>query len=172
MSERDKLIIRLLADTGIRVGELVALRVDDLVDRDHHQYLKIHGKGARERLVGIPKLKRRLDRYIRGTQELRGQARRVFLTLRRGSDGQLAPVTVRGIQKAVEDAAERAGIHKRVHPHLFRHSYATWAINRGMNPIVLANVLGHSSLTMIHSVYSHQSPSDMYEAMAKLLVED
>jgi integrase len=84
----------------------------------------------------------------------------------------LAPLTVRGVQKAVLDAAERAGNHKRVHPHLFRHSYATWAINRGMNPIVLAYVPGHSSLTMTHSVYSHESPSDMYEAMAKLLVGD
>jgi site-specific recombinase XerD len=83
----------------------------------------------------------------------------------------LKPLTVRAIEKAIEDARERAGITKRVHPHLFRHSYATWALTRGMNPIMLAQVLGHNSLTMIHAVYSHLSPNDSYEAVVRILTE-
>ena len=47
-NERDKLIIRLLADTGIRVGELIKLRVTDVVDRDRRQYIHVRGKGATE----------------------------------------------------------------------------------------------------------------------------
>ena len=47
----------------------------------------------------------------------------------------------------------RAGITRRVYPHLMRHSFATYALTRGMNPIMLAKVLGHSDLTMIQQVY-------------------
>jgi integrase len=171
VSERDKLIIRLLADTGIRAGELVSLRTGDLVDRDRNHFLRIRGKGERERLLPIPRLHRRLERYIRATATLRPAGDRLFLSLRRGSDGQLKPLTVRAIEKAVEDARARAGITKRVHPHLFRHSYATWALTRGMNPIMLAQVLGHNSLTMIHAVYSHLSPNDSYDAVVRMLTE-
>jgi integrase len=57
---------------------------------------------------------------------------------------------------------------KRVYPRVLRHSYATWALARGMNPIQLAQILGHSSLAMIQNVYSHLSPSDAYEAMLRL----
>ena len=54
VSERDKLIIRLLADTGMRAGELVALRINDLVDRDRNHFLRMRGKGERERCSRYP----------------------------------------------------------------------------------------------------------------------
>jgi integrase len=171
VSERDKLIIRLLADTGMRAGELVGLRTSDLVDRDRNHFVRVIGKGERERLLPIPRLARRLERYIRATAPLRPAANRLFLSLRRGPDGHLKQLTVRAIEKAVDDARERAGLTKRVHPHLFRHSYATWALTRGMNPIMLAQVLGHNSLTMIHAVYSHLSPDDSYEAVVRILTD-
>jgi len=72
----------------------------------------------------------------------------------------------------VRNVAELAGIRKRTYPHLLRHSYATWALNRGMNPIMLAQVLGHSSLVMIQCTYAHSTPSDAHELMAKLLAGD
>jgi integrase len=65
-----------------------------------------------------------------------------------------------------------AGVMKRVYPHLLRHSFATWQLSRGMNPIQLAQILGHSSLTMIQAVYSHLSPGDAYEAMLRTLREE
>ncbi len=68
--------------------------------------------------------------------------------------------------------AQVAGINKRVYPHVLRHSYATYALTRGMNPIQLAQILGHSSLAMIQNVYSHLSPRDAYEAMANVLITD
>lgn len=67
----------------------------------------------------------------------------------------------------IRNAAEKAGITKRVYPHVLRHSFATWQLSRGMNPVQLAEILGHSSLTMIHAVYSHLSPVDAYEAMLR-----
>src|SRR5215471_4047759 len=62
VTERDKLIVRLLADTGIRVGELVRLTLNDLIERDRAHYLRVAGKTG-ERMVPIPRLYRRLARY-------------------------------------------------------------------------------------------------------------
>ncbi len=72
----------------------------------------------------------------------------------------------------IHHTAELAHVDKRVYPHLFRHSYATWSLNRGMNPIMLAQVLGHSSLAMIQTVYSHLSPADAYDAMLRALTTE
>ena len=72
----------------------------------------------------------------------------------------------------IRNLGEAAAIKKRVYPHLLRHSFATWQLSHGMNPIQLAQILGNSSLTMIQGVYSHLSPGDAYEAMLKTLREE
>ena len=72
----------------------------------------------------------------------------------------------------VRNVAELAGIRKRTYPHMLRHSYARWSLNRGMNPIMLAQVLGHSSLVMIQRTYAHSTPADAHELMSKLLGEE
>jgi integrase len=59
-----------------------------------------------------------------------------------------------------------------VYPHLLRHSFATWVLTRGMNPVMLAHILGHTSLAMIQNVYSHLTPTDACEAMVRALAED
>ena len=69
----------------------------------------------------------------------------------------------------VRNLATKAGIQRRIHPHLFRHGFATWQLARGMNPIQLAQILGHSSLAMIQQVYAHLAPSDAYDAMVATL---
>ncbi len=60
----------------------------------------------------------------------------------------------------ISTVAKVAGIRKRVYPHLFRHSFATWALSQGMNPVQLKDILGHSSLAMITNVYGHLAPED------------
>jgi integrase len=55
---------------------------------------------------------------------------------------------------------------------LLRHSFATEALRRGMNPIQLAQILGHSGLRMIESVYSHLNTTDAYDAMMRMLASD
>src|SRR5262245_61997671 len=59
-TERDKLIIRILADTGLRVGELLGLRTNDLVEQNRNYYLHVRGEGAKDRLVPAPRVYRRL----------------------------------------------------------------------------------------------------------------
>jgi integrase len=98
---------------------------------------------------------------------------RLFLSVRRDRRiGEYEPLTNLGIQQLVRNLAELAGVHKRVYRHLLRHSYATWALNHGMNPIMLAQVLGHSSLVMIQRNYAHSTPADAHELMARLLAAD
>jgi integrase len=83
--ERDKLIVRLLADAGLRVGELVRLRVTDFEVQGGSHYLKIRGKGNRERLVPVDRsLYRRLRRCAEGRP---GDSDRIFLALRRSPAG-------------------------------------------------------------------------------------
>jgi site-specific recombinase XerD len=71
------------------------------------------------------------------------------------------------VEQLIQTLSEAAGIRKRVYPHLLRHSYATWALTRGMNPIMLAHILGHTSLPMIQNIYSHLTPTDAYQAMSR-----
>jgi integrase/recombinase XerD len=63
------------------------------------------------------------------------------------------------VQPLIRDLGEKAGIRQRVHPHLFRHAAATYMLQRGMNPLLVAQVLGHSSLVMIQRVYAHLTPT-------------
>jgi len=174
-SERDKLIIRLLADTGIRVGELVALRPKDIFESNRNHYIKIQGKGSRDRLVPVPRLYRRLERYAAQIQAHghANESARVFRSLRHDRrSGAYEPLTTSGVAQALRTAAWNAGIEKRVYPHLMRHSFATWQLSKGMNPIQLAQILGHSSLAMIQTVYAHLSPEDAYAALLKTLTEE
>jgi integrase/recombinase XerD len=178
-AERDKLIVRVLADTGIRVGELVNLTVHDLVERDRSHYLRVGGKTG-ERMVPVPRLYRRLLRLAQRGRPRDVPSDRLFISLRRrpGGDhgpppgGDHGPLTASGVEQVIQDLGTQASIGKRVYPHLLRHSYATWALTRGMNPIMLAHILGHTSLAMIQNVYSHLTPNDTYEAMVRTLAED
>jgi site-specific recombinase XerD len=139
-----------LADTGIRVSELTGLRAADLIERDRRAYLRVRGKGGRERDVPImPQLGRRLRRYIERGRPRGTSSDRVFLSLRRGRHGDHEPLTRSGVDQLVRLLGEEAGLEKRVHPHLLRHSFATWALTRGMNPVQLAQIMGGGGRSMV-----------------------
>jgi site-specific recombinase XerD len=168
VTERDKLIVRILGDTGIRVGELVNLTTHDLINRDRNLYLRVGGKTG-ERLVPIPRLSRRLQKYVDRGRPRDVASDRIFISLKRRPGGDYGPLTPSGVEQLLQDLRQRAGITKRVYPHLLRHSYATWALSKGMNPIMLAHILGHTSLAMIQNVYAHLTPRDAYQAMLQAL---
>lgn len=169
-TERDKLIIRLLADTGIRVGELCSLEPANIgSDSERRPFLKIFGKGSRERLVPMaPQLARRLELYQR-IRPADARGARIFLAARRDALGEYAPLTTSGVLQLLRGAADRAGITRRVHPHLLRHSFASEAMRRGMNPVQLAQLLGHSGLRMIEQVYAQVNATDGFEAVMRVL---
>lgn len=172
-TERDRLILSILAYCGLRNSEVCTLNVDDVIRRDRQAFLRVHGKGARERLVPLPPpLLRAVERYERHSRPRGARSPRLFLGLRRGSSGDYEPLTRSGLLQLVRTAAKRADISKPVHVHLLRHSFITNALRGGMNPIMVAQVAGHSSLRMIEQVYSHLTAGDSYEALVKLLSAD
>lgn len=115
-----------------------------------------------------PGLARRLERQVRSrTEDTRSE--RLFLSLRRGRDGEYGSLTVSGISQLLQVAAERAGLKdRRVHPHALRHAFITNALRGGMNPMVVKQIVGHESLRMIESVYAHLTDTDAHAAMIRL----
>jgi len=166
--ERDKLIVRLLADTGLRLGELIRLSPDSVIDRNGQHYLHVTGKGQRDRLVPLaPTLHERLARYVSATTP--NQSANLFPAARRSRGGRVESLGGSGVTQMISTLAKMAGMTKRVYPHLFRHSFATWALSKGMNPVQLKDILGHSSLAMITNVYSHLAPEDAYLALMAVM---
>jgi integrase len=170
-TERDKLIIRILADTGMRVGELLGLTAADLVQEPGRKwYLKVRGKGDRERLVPIlPGLAARVDRYARRTRR-ESASELLFLGNRRSPrTGEYEPLTGSGAQQMVRDLGDQV-LHRRVHPHLFRHSFVTEQLRQGMTPSLVAKIVGHSSLAMVDQVYQHLTVQDAHVALMRTLM--
>jgi integrase/recombinase XerD len=167
-TERDKLIIRIFGDCGLRLDELTQLRIDDVVRSGRQAYLRVLGKGSRVRDVPVPPaVLRRLDRYVQGRPYERSSDR-MFLSLRRGPLGEYEPLTRSGAYLVVKDAVARARISKRVHPHLLRHSWMTEMLRRGMNPVQLSFIAG-ASMEVISQNYTHLTKDDAYEAMIRAL---
>lgn len=172
-SERDKLIVRLLADSGIRLGELIGLQTSDVLQQGRLHLIRVRGKGDLERLVPVaPSLYLRLRRYAERGRPRDAATDRLFIALRKDASGEYRALSESGVEQMIRGLAEAAGIQRRVYPHLIRHSFITWSLTRGMNPIQLAQIVGHSSLAMIQQVYAHLTPGDAHAAMIKLLETD
>lgn len=167
-TERDKLLIRLLAETGARLGEIASLHLDDLITRDRATFVRVRGKTG-ERLVPIthPTLFRRLKEYASGRGG-RPSTRSPYLFMaerRRAGAQDYEPLTEDGLYRAVKDAIRRADLGRRVHPHLLRHSALThWIAERGANPLLVSAVAG-VSLQVIKSNYLHPTEEQMWAAM-------
>ncbi len=173
-SERDKLIVRTLFETGMRLGELLALKGDDLQTTGGRAVLLVrHGKGDRGRLVPLsPTLARRLRRYADHTRR-EARSDRLFLGLRRrAATGEFEPLTLSGAEQMIRNLAVVAGISKRVYPHLLRHSMATDFLRRGGNPLLLQQILGHTSLAMITQTYQHLTFGDAHDELMRVLLGD
>ena len=164
-NERDKLIVRILADCGLRLAELLGLRLGDLIiqGRDD-RFLRVMGKGSRERLVPIsPSLFKRIDRYVKGGRPKDAHNDKLFVSLR-AKDGDYEPLDSRPVQELTAELAARVGVTDRpANPHALRHAFATWCLRKGMNPVQLQRILGHADLNMISNVYSHLEPGDAGE---------
>jgi len=147
---RDRAILELLYSCGLRVSELCALRLADLLRSE--ELLRVRGKGSKERLVPIGKPALQwLERYLQEVRPLlaRPQSRDIIFLNARG--GQLSRMSV---WKLVRHAAERAGIERRIHPHTLRHSFATHLLEGGADLRAVQEMLGHASITTTQ-IYTH-----------------
>ena len=166
-NERDKLIIRIFGDCGLRLDELTRLESDDIVRSGRQAHLRVLGKRGRIRDVPVtPSLLRRLDRFIESRPDER-TSNRIFLGYRK-RNGLYEGLTDIGVYQVVKDAVRRARITKPVYPHLLRHSWMTEMLRNGMNPIQLSIIAG-ASQEVIAAHYTHLNKDDAYEAMMRVL---
>ncbi len=150
---RDRAILDLLYSSGIRVGELAALNVEDLSLSD--RLMRVRGKGRKERIVPFgQKAESRLRDYLR-VRSLWLQRRRsvenpraLFLNLR-GSR-----LTARSVQRNLSQYLQQGARQLKVHPHLLRHCFATHLLNNGADLRSIQELLGHASLSTTQR-YTH-----------------
>ena len=144
---RDNAIVEVLYSTGLRVSELVSLRIGDLFFGEG--YIRVIGKGDKQRIVPIGAVARdKIQLYM----ELRRPKRASDATLFLNNRGEkLTRVMVFNI---IKQAALLAGIDKPISPHTLRHSYATHMLEGGANIRQVQELLGHESISTTE-VYTH-----------------
>jgi site-specific recombinase XerD len=170
-NERDKLLIRLMVETGGRIGEVAGLHLDDLVERERRYWFVRFGGKTGQRLAPISaELYRRLRAYSQGkTGRPRVRSPWLFLERVRRPGGDYERLTESGIYRAVRDAAARSDLdRKRIHPHLLRASAITRMCARGMHPAMVSQVTG-VSVQVIATHYLYPSQVMTWEAAMKAL---
>jgi len=149
--ERNMSMLETLYGCGLRVSELVNLKITDL--HLNSDYIKITGKGNKERLVPIGKIAKKLILNYLTTIRVKYPVKKEFVDIlflnRRG--GKLSRVMVFYI---IKDLAEKAGIKKTLSPHSFRHSFATHLVEGGADLRAVQEMLGHESITTTE-IYTH-----------------
>lgn len=148
---RNKAIIEVMYGCGLRVSEVVNLRISNLHFREN--YIRIIGKGDKERLVPIGQTAQHaINLYLEGVRAhvkiKKGEEDIVFLN-RRG-----ARLTREMIFMMIKQAAEIAGVTKTISPHTFRHSFATHLVEGGADLRAVQEMLGHESITTTE-IYTH-----------------
>jgi site-specific recombinase XerD len=167
-TERDRLIIRVFGDCGLRLDELARLTSGDIVRSGRQAHFRVRGKGGHMRDVPVgPHLLRRLDRHMT-TRPAERSSDAIFISFRRAPAGHFDALTDGGVYQVVKDAVVRAGISKRVHPHLLRHSWMTEMLRQSMNPVQLSFIAG-ASIEVIMQHYAHLTKDDAYEATLRAL---
>ena len=159
---RDRAILEFLYATGVRVSELVGLRITS-VDLEEG-FAKVFGKGSKERLVpvGGPAL-RTLKRYLRDLRPELDQGNgegRVFLNAR-GS-----PIRRKSVWAIVKSAAIRAGMDKAISPHTIRHTFATHLVEGGADLAAVQELLGHADISTTQ-IYTHLDRAYLREVHQK-----
>jgi len=159
---RDRAFLELLYASGLRVSELAGLKLDQ-VNLETRE-VRVIGKGSKERIVlmGEPAA-RALEVYIEEARDLIPKIKPTSRTNRRktravfvNSEGY--PLTERSVQEILQKYADKAGIGKKVHPHMLRHTFATHLLDGGADLRVVQELLGHADLSTTQ-IYTHISKS-------------
>jgi len=152
--QRDRALLEILYASGLRVSELVSLDLGQ-INLDTNE-IRVWGKGAKERMVLIGKpAAEALHNYLsQGRPKLLGKKKSNALFLNRYGQRLME----RRIQKMSREYAERAGLNKRVHPHMLRHTFATHLLDGGADLRVVQELLGHARLSSTQ-IYTHVTKS-------------
>ena len=159
---RNKAMLEMLYSCGLRVSELITLKISDLFFDE--RFIRVKGKGSKQRLIPV-------GDYAVNAVTLYLEQRRT-LPVARGSEDYLflnrrgKPLTRQMVFKIVNDAAAAAGIGKTISPHTFRHSFATHLVENGADLRVVQQMLGHESI-LTTEIYTHIDSAKWQESILK-----
>ena len=159
-----KIAIQIMLATGIRVGELVSLRQED-IDLTNAS-LKIDGKGNRQRLVYLidNTVKEQLRAYLAYRQEKAVAHIWAFTTV----DGK--PFTTNQVRRMLGALAKGAGVERRITPHMLRHTSATTWLEAGLDIRYVQKLLGHQSISTTE-IYTQVTDEGLRGAMRRVMGE-
>lgn len=147
---RDRSILEVMYGSGLRVSELINLRLSNIFFEDG--YLRVFGKGSKERIVPIGNTGLEfLNKYILNSRELlkkHGSEDYVFLNFRGKKLSRM------GIWDIIKKYCKKAKIEKDVHPHTLRHSFATHLLQGGADIRIIQEMLGHADISTTQ-IYTH-----------------
>ena len=144
---RNVALLELLFATGARISEICMLTVKDVHIRQ--KYIKIYGKGARERIVNIPN--KAVLKALSDYSSIRGTYSEYFFTNRLGNR-----LSEQSARLMINSYTAKCGINQHITPHMFRHSFATYLLEDDVDIRYIQHILGHSSISTTQ-IYTHVS---------------
>lgn len=159
---RNKAILEIMYACGLRVSEVISLKISDIYVND--EFIRIFGKGEKERLIPISQATiKTLYLYIEGERKhmpIKPRHTDTVFINRRGSGLSRQMVFL-----IIKDLAEKAGIKKNIGPHTIRHSFATHLLEGGADLRAVQQMLGHSSISTTE-IYTHISDQYLREVIS------
>ncbi|HAO28926.1 MAG TPA: site-specific tyrosine recombinase XerD [Chryseobacterium indologenes] len=161
LGKRNHCIIEVLYGCGLRVSELIDLKISNINFKE--QYIKIHGKGNKTRFVPLADYTAEmLESYIKEVRSKGKINKKYEDTLFLNSRGtRMSRVIVFLIIKELTD---KAGVNKKISPHTFRHSFATHLLQNGADLRYIQEMLGHSSITTTE-IYTHLKTEELRDVI-------
>ena len=158
---RDKAVLELFFSTGLRLAELCSLNRDLDLSRDE---FSIRGKGEKVRVVFLsPSAKDAIHAYLKARKDL---SEPLFIQYSRNGAGGTGRLTPRSIERIVRYYATKAGISKKVTPHVIRHSFATDLLSNGADIRSVQMMLGHANITTTQ-IYTHVTDAQLRDIHKK-----
>lgn len=157
--ERNLAMLETLYSCGLRVTELISLKLSDL--HIHDKFISIIGKGNKQRLIPVGnsalKLIQNYTEHHRNHIKIKKNNEDMIFLSKRGT-----PISRQMVFYIIKDLAEKAGIKKELSPHTFRHSFATHLVEGGADLRAVQDMLGHESITTTE-IYTHLDESYLRE---------
>lgn len=160
--QRERVILEVLYASGVRVSELVNIKLED-IDFGNKNIL-IFGKGSKERLVSFGDYALEyINLYLKeGRNLLLDGVKSDYLIVGKKSE----KLTTRRVEQIIDDIIKRTSIKLNITPHMFRHTFATHLLDNGCDLLVVQELLGHASLSSTE-IYTHVSNEHLREVYLK-----
>ncbi|MDU1279236.1 MAG: tyrosine-type recombinase/integrase [Clostridium sp.] len=161
LTRREKAILEFFLSTGCRLSEALNVKIKEL--DFNNKTLLVIGKGNKERKVYFTeRCKRALLNYIKDRKD---NCEYLFITDRK----PYRKLSTRGMEVIVNKMQQKSGLDRNIHPHIFRHTFATHALRSGMKPEVIQQILGHEDVGITLKVYAKLAESDVEHSYRMLV---